>query len=345
MNEMLYERSGYPFKGKDQERLREFLKKQELEYDESITYSVVLEDGENIVATGSCHGNVLKCIAVSPDYQGRNLLAKIMTYLIEYMYSRGITHYFGFTKPKNKEIFCNMGLYPIAETKDVLLLENKKNGLNKYLKIITEETKKEKELKSENKNGMYIGAVVANCNPFTLGHRYLIEKAAKQCKWLHVFILSEEQQFLTSQERFELVREGTKDIPNIILHQTSDYLISPAVFPTYFIKEKAKAYTINCMLDIQIFQKYIAKELGINRRYVGSEPNCSITSQYNECLKEILPLYDIVVTEFQRMKVNERTISASVVRSAFESGKIEEIANMISETTMNILKNKPRDNK
>lgn len=340
MEEIFYEKIGCPFIGKERKRLIDFLRKQDLEYDESITYSVMLEDGDEIVATGSCHGNVLKCIAVSSDYQGRNLLSQVMTHLVEHMYSNGITHYFGFTKPKNKDIFCSMGLYPIAETKEVLLLENKQNGLKKYLKIIKEETKKEMKIKSENKNGSYIGAVVANCNPFTLGHRYLMEEAAKQCRWLHVFILSEEQEFLTTKERFDLVREGTKKITNLILHHTSDYLISPAVFPTYFIKERAKAFHINCMLDLQIFQEYIAKELGIDRRFVGNEPNCSVTCQYNECMKQTLPKSGIVVTEIERLKVNGKAISASVVRNAFMNGNLETVREMLPETTWNMLKNK-----
>lgn len=338
MCEFLCEKTGCPFTGGDLDRLRAFLAEQGLEYDESITYSVVLEEEGRIAAAGSCHGNVLKCIAVSPEYQGRNLLSVIMTHLIEHMYSQGITHYFGFTKPKNKEVFCNMGLYPVAETGDVLLLENKRNGLKRYLRKLEEETQKAMKVKRENKYGVHTGAVVANCNPFTLGHRYLMEEAAKECRWLHVFILSEEQPFLTSEERFRMVCEGTQNIPNIILHQTSDYLISPAVFPTYFIKEKTKAYEINCMLDLKIFEEYIAKTLGIDRRFVGDEPDCSVTKKYNECMKKVLPEHGIAVTELKRLQINGRTVSASSVRDAFERGELETVADMLPETTENLLR-------
>lgn len=72
----------------------------------------------------------------------------------------------------------------------------------------------------------------------------------------------------------------------MILHQTSEYMISPAVFPTYFIKEKAKAYEMNCQLDIQLFGERIAPELNITDRYVGSEPACDVTHTYNQCLRE-----------------------------------------------------------
>ena len=76
----------------------------------------------------------------------------------------------------------------------------------------------------ENKESEEIGAIVANCNPFTKGHRYLVEYAASRCKYLHLFILSEEQEFISSDARFHMVSEGVKDLKNVILHRTSDYL-------------------------------------------------------------------------------------------------------------------------
>ena len=95
-------RIGTPFCGRELERLITFLQQQELRYDESITYTVVLEDEGTIAATGSCHNNVIKCVAVAPEYRGQNLLSEIMTQLTAHFFNQGITHYFGFTKPKNR---------------------------------------------------------------------------------------------------------------------------------------------------------------------------------------------------------------------------------------------------
>ncbi|MGN0268017.1 MAG: [citrate (pro-3S)-lyase] ligase [Lachnospiraceae bacterium] len=336
------ERIGNPFKGSDYTKLKAFLYDQELDYDESIEHTIMLEDEGKVIATGSCHGNVIKCVAVSPDYQGQNLLGTIMTHLISYLFGKGITHYFGFTKPKNKDIFCNIGMYPVAETKDILLLENKRNGLQKYLIRLEQETKQGQEKGHENPDGTCIGAIVANCNPFTAGHRYLIEEAAKECKWLHLFILSEEQKFLTTAERFQLVRKGVEDIRNVILHATSDYLISPAVFPTYFIKDKVNAFSMNCMLDIQIFSELIAKRLGIEKRFVGSEPGCSVTRQYNECLKNVLPNYGIKVQEIHRIAADDQPVSASCVRKHYEAGNLKAVKSMLPKTTFDYLSLKQR---
>lgn len=330
--------SGKPFTGAEKEKLVAFLKEQDLTYDEGITYSVTIEDQGKIIASGSCQGNILKCIAVAPNYQGQNLMGNLMTMLVECLVKNGITHYFGFTKPKNKKVFSGAGLYPIAETNEVLLLENRRAGFKNYLKKLQQET--EEQLKNGRKckeGNKIIGAVVANCNPFTEGHRYLIRQAARDCKLLHLFILSQEQEFMSAEDRFELVREGVADIPNVILHRTSDYLISPVVFPTYFIKEKARAFDINCMLDIEIFRKHIAKTLQIDRRYVGSEPDCQVTRHYNECLKTYLPEAEISVVELSRLTTGKEVVSASKVRQACQSGKMETVKDMVPESTWEYL--------
>ncbi|MGN0295571.1 MAG: [citrate (pro-3S)-lyase] ligase [Lachnospiraceae bacterium] len=334
------ERTGDPFRNSELVRLKDFLYEQGLDYDESIEHTVVLEDEGRIIGTGSSHGNVIKCVAVSPDYQGQNLLGTIMTHLVSWLFSKGITHYFGFTKPKNRDIFCSMGMYPVAETENVLLLENKRGGLKKYMNQLEKETKQCQETGTENEAGSGIGAIVANCNPFTGGHRYLIEKAAGECRWLHLFILSEEQKFLSTAERMQLVREGAGDIPNIILHGTSDYLISPAVFPTYFIKDKAQAFSMNCRLDIEIFSGSIAGRLGITKRFVGSEPGCEVTRQYNECLKQELPARGIKVYEIERKQVENQPVSASYVRKCYEEGKLEKVRGMVPKSTFDYLKTK-----
>ncbi len=331
------ERIGYPFYGKDKEKLRKFLADQDLDYDESITYSYVLEDNNEIIATGSAYKNIIKCIAVSPDYQGQNLLAEIITKLMNHFIEEGITHYFGFTKPKNKAIFGNMGLYPVAETDNVLLLENRRGGLDKYIKKLQKETDKAMDTIVENEQGEGIGAIVANCNPFTFGHRYLMENAAKDCRLLHVFVLADDNQMFSEKDRFEMVKQGTADIKNIILHRASDYMISPAVFPTYFIKDKVNAYKMNCELDIKIFGEKITKALGITKRYVGTEPHDRVTNDYNECLEEQLPTYGIQFCKIERLTSDDLVISASTVRKALESLDIPLLRRMIPESTASII--------
>ena len=55
-----------------------------------------------------------------------------------------------------------------------------------------------------------VGAIVMNCNPFTLGHLYLIEYAAKEVDQLFIFVVEEDASFFSFDDRIMLVREGTK---------------------------------------------------------------------------------------------------------------------------------------
>ncbi len=45
-------------------------------------------------------------------------------------------------------------------------------------------------------NSRRIGAIVMNCNPFTLGHRYLIEESAKKVQKLIIFVVEENRQVM-----------------------------------------------------------------------------------------------------------------------------------------------------
>ncbi len=318
-----YEEYAMPYTGRRLRKLKEFLQSAGLDYDEQIEYTVNLADGEgNIVATGSIHQNVLKCIAVSDKHQGLGLSARVVTLLMNYAMERGREHLFLFTKPKNLLMFSDLGFYKIIQTGDILLMENTRDGIKNYVNNL-----------SRPAEGGTVGAIVANCNPFTLGHRYLIETAASQCDTLHLFILSEDKSAFSAAVRYELVQKGIADLPNVQLHHTSDYLISSAVFPTYFIKDKSKAADANCELDIRIFCEFFAKELGISKRFVGSEPFCQVTGAYNAAMKRLLPDYSIELVELPRKEQGELPISASFVRKCMVEGDYDSIKAIVPPST------------
>lgn len=324
---------GRPFKGSELEQLKQFLKKMDLEYDEGIEYSVCMvnEDYE-IIATGSVEENVLKCIAIDPSCQGQGLSGTILSQLIQYEFEHGRSHILMYTKPKNQAMFEDLGFHTIIKTTDVLFMENKRDGFSKFMTQVKTET-------PEEASGAFpcIGAIVANCNPFTLGHRYLIEQALTQCDWLHLFVLSDKRTFYSAQDRFEMVKAGTADLDRVILHRTSDYMISAATFPTYFMKEKAQAKKANCRLDLELFANRIAPELGIRKRFVGTEPNCLVTDCYNDTMKELLPEYNIEVVEILRKETEGQPISASRVREAVKEGRFSDIQDMVPESTYRYL--------
>lgn len=322
-----YEEYGQPFTGRKKAKLQAFLKQAELDYDEGAEYTVnlVTQDGE-IAATGSLQQNILKCIAVSDQYQGLGLSSKIVTLLMNQAILKGHKHIFLFTKPKNRAMFSDLGFYPVVETETVLFMENVKDGIGKYVRSL---------YRPECRGN--VGAIVANCNPFTNGHRYLIETAAAQCSVLHLFVLSEDKSLFPAQVRYQLVEQGIAGLPNVVLHPSSQYLISSAVFPTYFMKDKAKAEEANCELDLHIFCQYFAKELGIVKRFVGTEPFCRVTGAYNKAMEKILPQYGIELIEIQRKTQDGVEISASQVRQCMKDGNYSQIEKLVPKTTLDYI--------
>lgn len=309
-------------------QVEDFLKARDLFLEKDVDYTVGLYDGDKIVGTGSLSGRVLKCIAVDSNYQGQGLSNKMITHLINEEYYRGNTHLFVFTRPCNVNIFKDMGFNEIATIdKEVVLLENDPQGLKSYLKKI-----------SKNKvEGKIISSIVMNCNPFTLGHRYLIEKAAENSDVVHVFIVWEDKSLFPSNVRLRLVKEGTKDLSNVVIHKGEDYIISNSTFPSYFLMESSDIVRVHASLDLKIFGTFIAPTLGINRRYIGEEPYSIVTRQYNETMKDILPEYDIEVMEIPRLEKNEIAISASRVRKLIKSNDFDSLKDLVPSSTYEFL--------
>lgn len=324
---------GKPLRGRELQCLKDFLRKMDLQYDEGIEYSVcMLNDDYEVIGTGSVDQNVIKCVAIDPEHQGQGLSAEILSSLIQYEFEKARTHLFIYTKPKNRAMFEDMGFYTIYETKDVLLMENRVKGFAGFLKTIRKETPAEALEK-----GKVVGAVVANCNPFTKGHRYLLEQALTQCEYLHLFILSDGRSLFSAEERYEMVRQGIQGMDRVILHRTQDYMISAATFPTYFFKEHKQGQQANCKLDLELFGSRIAPELGITKRFVGSEPYCKVTKGYNEAMQTILPSYGIEVVEMERKKEGDAPISASNVRKCLDTNEFDKIKEMVPENVYRYL--------
>lgn len=313
-----YER---PLTGVSRRRLEEFLARQGLQYDEGVGFTVVFYDGAGgIAATGSLQRNVLKCIAVAEEHRGEGLTASVVTALRAAAFAAGQSHLFLFTKPQNQRMFADFGFYPISATQDMLLMENQREGIARFVGSL------------EQGRGLQ-AAVVANCNPFTLGHRYLVEQAAGACDTLHLFILSEDASLFPAAVRMDLVRRGVADLGNVLVHPTSDYLISAATFPTYFLKKEQVEAGAGGALDLAVFGQHFAPALHITRRFVGQEPYSPITALYNRQMQAILPQYGVEVVELPRRQQAGDAISASRVRALLAQGRMEEVRPLVPDVT------------
>ncbi len=181
------------------------------------------------------------------------------------------------------------------------------------------------------------GAIVMNCNPFTLGHQYLIRQSAAKVDYLYIFVVEEDKSFFPFKDRIELVKKGTQDIKNVIVVPSGKLIISSVTFPGYFLKDSPDSVGVDTSLDVDIFGKYIASPLGITKRFVGEEPIDMVTRSYNESMKEILPRYGIEVDEIKRKEKDGGVISASRVRKALQTSDFDSIRKLVPETTYEYL--------
>ena len=310
-------------------RLREWQKLIEeagLTADSTADQAVLVWDDDELVATGSRQENIFKYIAVKADRQGEDLTATVLSALRREAFDEGYRDLFLYTKPENKMIFSSLFFYPIAATDKVLLMESRKDGIVEFVS----------SLGVADREGR-IGALVMNCNPFTLGHKYLIERAASECEHVYVFVLSEDKSLFSAEDRIAMVRLGTEHLRNVTVLPTGPYLISSATFPTYFIKDRESVSEIQCLLDIEIFVRYFVPAFSITVRYVGSEPMSPTTENYNRALAEHLPKYGVELVEVARAEADGAPISASRVRELIKNGDHEELSALLPKTTIDYL--------
>lgn len=285
--------------------------------------AAMLDEEGNVIATGSCFGQTLRCFAVSTEHQGEGLLNQIISHLMEYQLSRGNSHLFLYTKVKTAKFFESLGFYEIARVEGTLVfMENRRSGFSGYLK----------NLEKTARPGLS-AAVVMNANPFTLGHQYLVETAAAQCDTLHLFVLSEDASLVPFSVRKELVRRGTEHLKNVVLHDSGPYMISNATFPSYFLKDAAAVIQGHAKLDLAVFAR-IAQALGVTVRYVGEEPNSQVTGIYNSIMEQSLPKYGIACRVIPRKASEGKAISASTVRKALQAGDWETLKTLVPRTTL-----------
>lgn len=333
---------GFPEKSDIAQRydVGRFLSKFGLGFDSSVDFTVTLrkrEEGDygngEIVATGSFAGEVLRNIAIDETYRGEGLTATVLNALVQEQARRGIMHAIIFTKPAAAPRFSGLGFREIARAEPwAVLLESGLGSIDEYL---------------ENINGKAAGlpprrgAIVVNCNPFTLGHLGLVEYAAAREDGLIVFVVQEDKSLFPFADRFELVKKGLSHLKNVVVVPTGIYMVSSATFPTYFTREEhlVEAQT---RLDISLFAKRIAPALGIARRYVGEEPYCAVTDAYNRAMSELLPESGIGFEMIRRITSGSIVVSASTVRELIRKDDWDGVRSLVPDVTWEYLRSPDR---
>ena len=310
----------YPSDRMGMERVRALLEKEDLRMDANLDYTcAILDEAYNPIATGSCCGNTLRCFAVDHAHQGEGLLNEVLSHLMTVQQERGNAAVFLYTKGSSVRFFRDLGFHEIACVSDtIVFLENRRWGFSDYLSALQRESPA---------NAKNTAAVVMNANPFTLGHLYLVEQAAAENEWLHLFIVSEDVSLFPFSVRERLIREGTAHLKNIVYHRTGPYIISQATFPSYFQKDEDTVILSHAQLDIAVFSR-IAQALSITRRYVGAEEASRVTR---------LPRAGIACRIIPRKEHAGVPISASTVRRAIKFGDMDALPSLVPPTTLAFL--------
>ena len=307
-------------------KVNKLLEQEGIRRDKNLDYTCAMfDDDYNVIATGSCFGNTLRCMAVSRAHQGEGLMNEIVTHLVQFEFERGIYHLFLYTKCESVKFFGDLGFYEIVRADgQAVFMENRRTGFKEYLE----------QLVKTKVNAPKIAALVLNANPFTLGHLYLVEKAASENDYVHIFIVSEDASLVPFEIRKKLVIEGTSHLKNLIYHDSGAYIISSSTFPSYFQKDESAVIESHAKIDLSIFVK-IAESLGIKSRYVGEEPKSLVTGIYNKIMQSKLPENGIecVIVPRKQESENGEVISASKVRQAIKDNQLEIIKNLVPEST------------
>lgn len=290
-------------------KVESFLKTNGLRLEKVNLYMAIQDADENILAGGGLDGDTIKCIAVSEKARSGGLAVPLISRLISVAAQQGHTNVKVFTKPENTAIFDSLGFTVIGRAPKAVLMENGR-GLAAYLSGFPV------------KPGMMDGVIIMNANPFTIGHKYLIEKAAGQVDHLFVIVVKEDVSRFPYADRLAMTKAACADFSNVTVCEGSDYQISAATFPTYFLKELSDASETQMRLDLDIFARHIAPALGATVRFVGSEPQDALTARYNAIMKEVLPAAGVQVVELPRLCYSElgeeSPVSASAVRKGLD---------------------------
>ncbi|WP_303002993.1 [citrate (pro-3S)-lyase] ligase [uncultured Dialister sp.] len=308
----------------------EFLKGFDLTFTGNIDYTMGLYDDGQLIGTGSLGGRVMRDIAISEKYQKKGLTRRIIRNLQGESYRRGVTGNQIFTKPKNVPVFEHMGFKCVAVAEPyAALLEKGTDTLEDYLGRVRSILGT-----GEGKNR---GAIVMNCNPFTLGHRSLVEYAHNNCDEVIIFAVQEDRSIFPFSDRFSLIKQGVRDMKGVEVISGGDFIISNATFPTYFIKgtDELAAQT---KLDATIFATRIAPALNITVRFVGEEPTDKTTLAYNNAMREVFAQNGIELKEIPREQKGNQIVSASSVRRALADDDWETVYRMVPKTTLIYLK-------
>ncbi|WP_304262857.1 [citrate (pro-3S)-lyase] ligase [Kallipyga massiliensis] len=305
--------------------------------EKSINRTLGLFEGETLVGSVSRLDNIIKCVAVDPDHRGGSVFNALLSQMIQEIYHAGYDRLYVYTKPESVRAFEALSFQEIERVgEDLVFLERAEEGFPAYLEGL-----RKWKGKTQRGDEKEVAAIVMNANPFTRGHLALVEAARASSDVLYLFAVSDPSSVFPFDVRKRLMEEGVAHLDRVHVLTTESYMVSRAVFPSYFLKEADQATAIQARLDAKIFKNHIAPALGISLRFVGEEPFSPATRTYNEQMEAIFagppnpgkPRLDII----PRLEEGGEAISASTVRKMLAQGQFEEAKRLLPPSSQAFL--------
>ena len=300
------------------EQVKRFLEANGLRMESLDSYFVIRDNADAIIAGAGVSGDIIKCLAVAEEFRSEGLLVPLVSRILATRQGRRSLVY---TKPEYQAVFESLGFHLLASAPLAILLENG-HGLDQYCDY----------LRAQALPGR-CGVVVMNANPFTKGHQYLLEQAAAQVDHLYVIPVKEDVSEFPYAERRAMILAGAPAGVHVL--EGSDYVISSATFPTYFLKDLSQAAETQMQLDLDLYNRWIAPALGASVRFVGSEPFDALTNRYNTLIPNavIIPRYASAWPASDAMPTHAEAVSASRVRQLLSAGDFRSASALCPATT------------
>lgn len=292
-------------------------------------YTVGLfDEDDRLLACATLAGNVIRGVAVDESARNTSLTNRLVSDILSHARNEGYDNVFVFTKPEYRGTFESLSFHYVGGTDLAIMLENNGQALEYY-----------KEYLEDMRSDGYNGAIVMRCNPLTRGHLYLIEKAREGVDTLYIIPVADDTGAEYSyEERRTMLRRAVQGMPNVVVLEGSSYVVSSATFPTYFFKSATLAAEAHILLDLDIFCRHIVPPLGIQRRYVGTEPDDALTARYNEMMREVLPAHGISTVIYDRLRdADGRAISAARVRVAVDDYRAGDAIDMLPQASISFV--------
>lgn len=292
---------------------------------------VVLSDSDHrLLGTAGVLDGLIQGVAIHPDYQGKDLTSKLFESIFLWAYKENQRSLYLYTKPELANQFESLGFRRLIEVRPyAYLLEWGERQFDQFVTTLG--------LASIAKKSSSVGAVVVNCNPFTLGHQYLIEHAASRCEWVYILVVQEDKSTFLFKDRWEMIQLGTMHLDNVVMIPGDRFVVSALTFPSYFTRDEDLA-SAEALMDVTLFRDYIVPALGITHRFVGTEPFSPVTDLYNATMERVLVPAGVQVEIVPRVEKNHLPVSASRVRRLIVEDQWDELSLWVPQTTIAYLR-------